>query len=74
MQDLSNPIEDAAYEMERIQRSSKPGTKTGNIMDERGVVRDRGITVTLPIVTSEGFPVIECMAMYPLIEMRHLIS
>lgn len=68
MQDSSNPIEDALYEMERIQSSSKPGTKTGNIMDERGVVRDRGITVTLPIVTSEGFPVIEyAKAMYPLI-------
>ncbi|AJP40737.1 Hof1p [Saccharomyces cerevisiae YJM1078] len=68
MQDSSNPIEDALYEMERIQSSSKTGMKTGNIMNERGMVRDNGITVTLPIVTSEGFPVIEyAKAMYPLV-------
>ncbi|CAI4035511.1 hypothetical protein SMKI_13G1600 [Saccharomyces mikatae IFO 1815] len=68
LQDSSNPIEDALYEMERIQSSSKPGAKTGNVMLERGMVRDNGITVTLPIVTSEGFPVIEyAKAMYPLV-------
>ncbi|CAI4048018.1 hypothetical protein SKDZ_13G1640 [Saccharomyces kudriavzevii ZP591] len=68
LQDSSNPIEDALYEMERIQSSSKAGAKTGNVMSERGMVRDNGITVTLPIVTSEGFPVIEyAKAMYPLV-------
>ncbi|CAI1629503.1 hypothetical protein SEUBUCD650_0M01720 [Saccharomyces eubayanus] len=68
LQGSSNPIEDALYEMERIQSSSKPGGKTGNVMTERGMVRDNGITVTLPIVTSEGFPVIEyAKAMYPLV-------
>ncbi|EJS42447.1 hof1p [Saccharomyces arboricola H-6] len=68
LQSSTNPIEDALYEMERIQSSSKPGGKTENVMAERGVVRDNGITVTLPIVTSEGFPVIEyAKAMYPLV-------
>ena len=68
LQGSNNPIEDALYEMERIQSSSKPGGKTGNVMAERGMVRDNGITVTLPIVTSEGFPVIEyAKAMYPLV-------
>lgn len=62
LQDSNNPIEDALYEMERIKSN---GFSSSDI--RVGRVRDNGITVTLPIVTTEGDPVIKyAKAVYPL--------
>lgn len=67
LQESANPIEEALYEMERIKSTG------GNVFassDTRvGRVRDNGITVTLPIITSEGEPVIKyAKAVYPLMD------
>lgn len=64
LQDSNNPIEDALYEMERIKSN---GFSSSDI--RVGRVRDNGITVTLPIVTTEGDPVIKyAKAVYPLVD------
>lgn len=64
LQDSNNPIEDALYEMERIKSN---GFASSDI--RVGRVRDNGITVTLPIVTTEGDPVIKyAKAVYPLVD------
>lgn len=67
LQDSSNPIEDALYEMERIKSM---GSSVFARSDARvGRVRDNGITITLPTVTSEGEPVIKyAKAVYPLLD------
>lgn len=67
LQDSNNPIEDALYEMERIKSM---GSSVLASSDARvGRVRDNGITLTLPTVTSEGEPVIRyAKAVYPLLD------
>lgn len=67
LQESANPIEDALYEMERIKSI---GSNVFASSDARvGRVRDNGITVTLPIMTSEGEPVIKyAKAVYPLLD------
>lgn len=67
LQESANPIEDALYEMERIKSI---GSNVFASSDARvGRVRDNGITVTLPIMTSEGEPVIRyAKAVYPLLD------
>lgn len=63
--DSTHPIEDALYEMNKLQEwnlNAKEDPKVGRI-------RDSGITVTLPILTSEGIPVRNyAKALYPLVD------
>lgn len=65
LQDSKNPIEDALYEMERIKSIGSGVFASSDV--RVGRVRDHGITITLPIVTSQGEPVIKyAKAVYPL--------
>lgn len=62
--DSEHPIEDALYEMEKI---SSNGFAASDI--RVGRIRDSGITVTLPLVTSNGEKVMKyAKAVYPLEE------
>ena len=57
-----NPIEDALYEMERLQGSIQASSELGR-------VKDNGLIVTLPLVTRGGEPVIKyAKANYPLMD------
>lgn len=65
LNESANPIEDALYEMERIKSI---GSVLASSDAGVGRVRDNGITVTLPVVTSEGEAVIRyAKAVYPLL-------
>ncbi|EDO16534.1 hypothetical protein Kpol_1064p15 [Vanderwaltozyma polyspora DSM 70294] len=67
LQDSKNPIEDALYEMDRIQSTSTNGFASSN--PRVGRLRDNGITVTLPLVTTTGERVIQfAKASYPLLD------
>lgn len=67
LQDSNNPIEDALYEMERIK--SMGNSVFARSDPQVGRVRDNGITITLPAVTSQGEPVIRyAKAIYPLLD------
>ena len=58
----TNPIEDALYEMERLQGSTQANSKLGR-------VKDNGLIVTLPLVTRGREPVIKyAKANFPLID------
>ncbi|CDH11734.1 related to Cytokinesis protein 2 [Zygosaccharomyces bailii ISA1307] len=64
LKDSPNPIEDALYEMEKI---SSNGFAASDV--RVGRIRDSGITVTLPLVTSNGEKVVRyAKAIYPLAE------
>lgn len=66
LKDSKSPIEDALYEMERI-RSIGSGDIFASSENAVGRVRDNGVTVTLPLVTSDGETVIKyAKAIYPL--------
>ncbi|SMN21758.1 similar to Saccharomyces cerevisiae YMR032W HOF1 Bud neck-localized, SH3 domain-containing protein required for cytokinesis [Maudiozyma saulgeensis] len=62
LENSTNPIEDALYEMERLQGSTQANSKLGRI-------KDNGLIVTLPMVTRGGEPVIKyAKANFPLID------
>lgn len=64
VKDSVNPIDDALYEMQKI---SSNGFAASDV--RVGRIRDDGITVTLPLVTSDGENVIKyAKAVYPLSE------
>ncbi|GAV49808.1 hypothetical protein ZYGR_0R00490 [Zygosaccharomyces rouxii] len=64
VKDSVNPIEDALTEMQKI---SSNGFAASDV--RVGRIRDNGITVTLPLVTSDGEHVIKyAKAVYPLYE------
>ncbi|CCE62414.1 hypothetical protein TPHA_0C02610 [Tetrapisispora phaffii CBS 4417] len=65
--DGESPIKEALYKMNRIQSSATNAFAESN--PKVGRVRDNGITVTLPLVTSDGLNVIRyAKAEYPLME------
>lgn len=62
LEDSKHPIEDALYEMQRLQGSAKPNSKLGR-------VKDNGLVVTLPLITRSGESVIKyAKADYPLLD------
>lgn len=62
LESSTNPIEDALYEMERLQGSTQADAKKGR-------VKDNGLIVTLPLVTRGGERVIKyAKANFPLLD------
>ncbi|KAG0660727.1 hypothetical protein C6P45_001536 [Maudiozyma exigua] len=62
LESSTNPIEDALYEMERLQGSTQADSKQGR-------VKDNGLIVTLPLVTRGGETVIKyAKANFPLLD------
>lgn len=67
LENSKNPIEDALYEMSRIQSIGTNGFANPN--PDVGRFRDNAITVTLPLVTKNGEAVIKyAKAVHPLLD------